>query len=68
MVTSDNGHWTERDIELWNIKKEKLRIKYPFLSEDDLKFREGSENMMIMLLCYKLHLTKAMMSNLLAAL
>jgi hypothetical protein len=68
MVKSDNEHWSEGDIELWNIKKEKLRTKYPFLSDEDLKFREGSEKMMIMLLCYKLHLTKAMMNNLLAAL
>jgi hypothetical protein len=68
MGTSENEHWTEIDIDLWNIKKEKLKRKYPFLSEEDLKFREGSEKMMIMLLCYKLHLTKAMMNNLLAAL
>jgi hypothetical protein len=68
MGTSENEHWTEIDIDLWNIKKEKLKRKYPFLSEEDLKVREGSEKMMIMLLCYKLHLTKAMMNNLLAAL
>jgi hypothetical protein len=68
MVTSDNEHWTVSDIELWNIKKEKLRIKYPFLRDEDLKYREGSEKMIIMLLCYKLRMTKAMMNNLLAVL
>jgi hypothetical protein len=68
MGTSNYDHWTESDIEIWNIKKEKLRIKYPFLSDEDLKFREGSEKMMIMLLCYKLHLTMVMMNSLLAAL
>lgn len=68
MGTSNNDHWTETDIEIWNIKKEKLRIKYPFLSDEDLKFREGSEKMMIMLLCYKLHLTMVTMNNLLAVL
>jgi hypothetical protein len=68
MGTLDSEHWTEGDIEIWNKKKEKLRIKYPFLSDEDLKFRAGSEKMMIMLLCYKLHLTKVMMNNLLAAL
>jgi hypothetical protein len=68
MGTLANEHWTAGDIEIWNIKKEKLKIKYPFLSDEDLKFREGAEKMMIMLLCYKLHLTKVMMNNLLASL
>ncbi len=61
-------HWTENDAELWNIKKEKLKSKYPFLRDEDLKYSEGSEKMMLMLLCYKLHITMEMLTNMLASL
>jgi len=38
----------------WNMKKEKLRLKYPVIKEQDLHFREGKEKEMIEKLGYKL--------------
>jgi hypothetical protein len=38
----------------WNMKKEKLRLKYPVIKEQDLHFREGKEKEMIEKLSYKL--------------
>ena len=48
----------KKPIGYWNVKKEKLRQKYPFLTEDDLQFREGKEKEMIELLGYKIGLSK----------
>jgi hypothetical protein len=42
----------------WNVKKEKLKKKYPFLTEEDLEFRLGNEREMIELLGYKMGLSK----------
>jgi hypothetical protein len=38
----------------WNMKKEKLRLKYPVIKGQDLYFREGKEKEMIEKLGYKL--------------
>jgi hypothetical protein len=48
----------KKPIGYWNVKKVKLRQKYPFLTEEDLQFREGKEKEMIELLGYKIGLTK----------
>ena len=42
----------------WNGKKEKLKQKYPFLTEDDLAFHLGKEREMIEMLGYKMGLSK----------
>jgi hypothetical protein len=38
----------------WNEKKEKLKQVFPFLTEDDLSFREGKEKEMLEMLGYKI--------------
>lgn len=38
----------------WNEKKEKLKQKYPHITEEDLQFHDGKENLMIEMLAYKL--------------
>jgi hypothetical protein len=60
--------WTEKDMEWWNLKKEKLKNRFPFLSDEDLNYNNCSEKMMIMLLCYKLHMTKDLFEKVLSAL
>lgn len=47
----------------WNEKKEKLKEKYPMLTEKDLSFRDGKEKEMIELLGYKLGKTKQELLN-----
>jgi hypothetical protein len=42
----------------WNVKKEKLKKKFPFLTEEDLQFRLGNEREMIEMLGYKMGLSK----------
>jgi hypothetical protein len=42
----------------WNLKKEKLREKYPFLTDEDLLFPFGKEKEMIELLGYKMGISK----------
>jgi hypothetical protein len=46
METKSTGYWTE--------KKEKLKILFPFITDDDLQFREGKEREMMEVLSYKL--------------
>jgi hypothetical protein len=48
----------KRPIGYWNIKKEKLRQRYPFLTESDVEFNLGKEQEMIELLGYKMGLSK----------
>jgi hypothetical protein len=38
----------------WNEKKEKLKEKYPIITDEDLNFHDGKEKEMIELLGYKL--------------
>ena len=42
----------------WNVKKEKLRKRYPYLTEADLRFNLGKEREMIEMLGYKMGLSK----------
>jgi len=42
----------------WNEKKEKLRLRYPIINEEDLSYSQGKEKEMIELLGYKLGKTK----------
>ncbi len=41
-------------IGYWNGKKEKIKQKYPFITDEDLNFHEGKEVEMIEMLGYKL--------------
>jgi len=52
----------------WNHKKEKLKQKYPILTDDDLNFREGKEKEMIEMLGYKMRKTKQELLYIIAAL
>jgi hypothetical protein len=47
-----------KHIGYWNGKKEKLKQKYPFLTEEDLVFHLGKEQEMIEMLGYKMGLSK----------
>jgi hypothetical protein len=47
-----------KQIGYWNGKKVKLRQKYPFLTEEDLRFQLGKEKEMIEMLGYKIGLSK----------
>jgi uncharacterized protein YjbJ (UPF0337 family) len=42
----------------WNEKKEKLKQKFPDITDDDLIFSDGKEKEMIEMLSYKLGKTK----------
>jgi hypothetical protein len=42
----------------WDKKKEKLKQKFPFITDEDLSFGEGKEREMIELLGYKLGKSK----------
>jgi hypothetical protein len=52
----------------WNLKKEKLKKKYPLITEADLRYREGKEKEMIEMLGYKLGKTKQELLNIIVAL
>jgi uncharacterized protein YjbJ (UPF0337 family) len=45
-------------IGYWNGKKEKIKQKYPVITDEDLDFHEGKELEMIEMLGYKLGKTK----------
>jgi hypothetical protein len=47
-----------KPIGYWNGKKEKLKQKYPFLTDQDLQYRLGKEKEMIELLGYKMGMSK----------
>ena len=47
-----------KPIGYWNVKKEKLRQKYPYLTEADVQFTLGKEKEMIELLGYKIGISK----------
>ena len=47
-----------KQIGYWNGKKVKLRQKYPFLTDEDLRFQLGKEQEMIEMLGYKMGLSK----------
>jgi len=52
----------------WNEKKEKIKQKYPIISDEDLHFCEGKEKEMIEMLGYKLGKTREELVNIIAAL
>ena len=52
----------------WNGIKEKLKQKYPTITDKDLNFYEGKEKEMIELLEYKLGITKEELRNIIVAL
>ena len=45
-------------IGYWNIKREKLKRRFPLFSDEDLQYYEGKEKEMIEILAYKLRKTK----------
>jgi hypothetical protein len=55
-------------IGYWEVKKEKLKLKYKNLSDKDLCFSEGKEKEMIEILGYKLGKTKQELLNIIVAL
>lgn len=50
MTTNIEGYWDK--------KKEKLKVRYPMISEADLSYNEGKEREMLELLGYKLGKSK----------
>jgi hypothetical protein len=60
MNTNVNGYW--------NKKKEKLKQKYPVITDKDLRYREGKENEMIEILGYKLGISNRELLTLIVAL
>jgi hypothetical protein len=42
----------------WNIKREKLKLRFPLFADEDLQYHEGKEKEMIEILAYKLRKTK----------
>jgi hypothetical protein len=52
----------------WNKTKEKLKLKYPNITESDLSFNEGKEKEMIEMLGYKLGKTETELLFIIAAL
>jgi hypothetical protein len=51
----------------WDKTKEKLRQKYPIITEKDLVFCEGKENEMVEILGYKLGKSKVELMYIIAA-
>jgi hypothetical protein len=55
-------------IGYWNKKKEKLKQKYPNITDEDLRYNEGKEKEMIEVLGYKLGKTKQELLSIIVAL
>lgn len=55
-------------IGYWNEVKEKLKQRYPTISDEDLRFNEGKEKEMIELLGYKLGKTREELQILISSL
>ena len=45
-------------IGYWDIKKEKLKLRYPGITDEDVTYPEGKEKEMMELLSYKLGKSK----------
>jgi hypothetical protein len=54
-------------IGYWDQKKEKLKEKFPIITDEDLQFNEGKEKEMIEMLGYKLGKSKQELLNILVA-
>jgi hypothetical protein len=52
----------------WDEKKDKLKQKYPDITDDDLSFSEGKEKVMLEILGYKLGKTEQELLNIIVAL
>lgn len=52
----------------WDIKKEKLKLRYPFITEEDVTYPEGKEREMIEILGHKLGKSKQEIVNLIVKL
>ena len=52
----------------WNEKKVKLKEKFPYITEEDLNYREGKEQEMMEILGYKLGLSKQELLNVIVTL
>jgi hypothetical protein len=52
----------------WDEKKEKLRQKYPDITEKDLSYSEGKEKVMLEILGYKLGKTEEELLNIIVTL
>ena len=63
-----SNNMNKKVIGYWNIKKEKLKLKYKNLSDKDLCFSEGKEKEMIEMLGYKLGKTKQELLNIIITL
>lgn len=68
MNTSDRVHWTDNELIIWAKKKLKLKTKYPFIPDKEFEYTGDMEKTMLRILCYKLHLTKKSMINILSKL
>jgi uncharacterized protein YjbJ (UPF0337 family) len=54
-------------IGYWNKKKEKLKQRFPIITDDDLRYREGKEKEMIEMLGNKLGKSKQELLNIIVA-
>jgi hypothetical protein len=52
----------------WDKKKEKIKVKYPFITEADLNYNEGKEQEMMELLGNKLGKSKQELLTIIVAL
>jgi hypothetical protein len=52
----------------WNGKKEKIKQKFPGITDQDLSFNEGKEKEMMEMLEYKLGITKLELAKIIEAL
>lgn len=58
----------DNSIGYWNGKKEKIKQKYPIITDEDLNFYEGKEVEMVEMLGYKLGKTIDEMRQIIATL
>jgi len=56
-----------RVIGYWDKKKEKLKQRFPVITDDDLRYHEGKEKEMIEMLGYKLGKSKQELLNIIVA-
>ena len=56
-----------RVIGYWDKKKEKLKQRFPVITDEDLHYREGKEKEMIEMLGYKLGKSKQELLNIIVA-
>jgi hypothetical protein len=52
----------------WNEKKEKLKMKYPDITDEDLFYSEGKERVMLEILSFKLGKTEQELLSIIVAL